>query len=517
MRVVFRADASVQIGTGHVMRCLTLADALRDRGVDTLFICRELAGFFAGMITARGHSLRTLPAPEGTQQVGKNEPAHAHWLEVSWEQDAEQSRKILQEVGGGDWLVVDHYGLDYRWESQQRLGVQKILVVDDLADRKHDCDILVDQTLAASTQRYKSLVPLNCDLLLGPRYAMLRPEFALNREDALQKRKKTSSVRKILVAMGGTDPFNVTDIVLQGIEMLDNNDVEVTVVLGASAPYLGAVKERAKRSTLQIDVLSDVQNMSDIMVSHDLSIGSGGMTSWERCVLGLPSLTVVLADNQKSVLDALESIGCTAIIGSVDTINSFGVRDGIAKVLKDMTLHYDMVKASIGVCDGFGSKRIVSMIYANSISLRYATLDDCRIYWEWANEPMVRKQSFSKDFIPYATHTKWFEKKIISENSFLFVALIGDEERIGQIRFDCFELEALIDISIDKKYRGLALGSFVLREGVKIMKSKCCGIKFKAEILKDNIASNKIFIDNGFVLKSECDDCMDLDYCQYFL
>jgi UDP-2,4-diacetamido-2,4,6-trideoxy-beta-L-altropyranose hydrolase len=499
------------------MRCLTLADALRERGFETLFICRELDGFSAKMITDRGHDLRLLPAPEKTNQVLPNNPAHAPWLGVPWGQDAEQTNEILQSLGSVDWLVVDHYALDFRWEGRLRSRVQKIMVVDDLADRRHDCDLLLDQTLAASEERYRSLVHEECDLLLGPRYAMLRPEFALNRDAALEKRKQTTSIRKILVAMGGTDPFNITERSLQGIELLGNKKLEVTVVLGSSAPHLKAITEKAQKSKLRVSVLTDVQNMAEIMVDHDLCIGSGGMTSWERCVLGLPSLTITLADNQEPVLRELDSLGGTKHIGTFDSIEPVDVRDGMLEFFENIPSFHGMAVTGHEICDGRGTGRIVSSIYASSLSLRPATSDDCHIYWEWANDPTVREQAFSQEFIPYAKHIVWFQNKLSNPDSFLFVWLLGNRTKIGQVRFDCENSEALIDISIDKKYRGYGLGNVILIKSIYHMLLIRKDIKFKACVLKNNIVSQKIFTDIGFIKKNESIYKNNFKYFDYIM
>ncbi|MGX9367337.1 UDP-2,4-diacetamido-2,4,6-trideoxy-beta-L-altropyranose hydrolase [Desulfoplanes sp. PS50] len=498
MRIVFRADASIQIGTGHVMRCLTLADALRERGFETLFICRELDGFSAKMVTDRGHDLRLLPAPEKTNQVLPNNPVHAPWLGVPWEQDAEQTSDILQSLGSVDWLVVDHYALDFRWEGRLRSRVQKIMVVDDLADRRHDCDLLVDQTLAASEERYRSLVHEECDLLLGPRYAMLRPEFAQNRDAALEKRKQTTSIRKILVAMGGTDPFNVTERSLQGIELLGNKELEVTVVLGSSAPHLKAITEKAQKSKLRISVLTDAQDMAEIMVDHDLCIGSGGMTSWERCVLGLPSLTITLADNQEPVLRELHRLGRTKHLGRLESIQPAVIRDEIAKITGDMSLFHDMTKAGGEICDGQGTKRIVSSLYAASLSLRPANSDDCWTYWEWANDPETRTASFSSAFIPHEDHQHWFHNRLNDPETFLFIAELSDNCPVGQIRFEKVSDYALVSISIDKKFRGARLGVAVLRKGIQQIVEKTNIRTITAEIKSTNRASKKIFQQAGF-------------------
>lgn len=501
MLIVFRTDASIQIGTGHVMRCLTLADALREKGAVTLFVCRDLPGFSAQIITGRGHDLHILPAPTKPIQTSKNEPSHAGWLQVPWNKDAAQTGQAPKSFEQVDWLIVDHYAIDFRWEEQLREIARKILVVDDLADRKHECDMLIDQTLSANEASYRSLVPENCMLLLGPRYAMLRPEFAEHRDAGLARRKQTKEIAKILVAMGGTDPFNVTDIVLQGLELLEGVEVEVTVVLASSAPHLESVKQRANEMDLQAVVLSDVQNMAELMVDHDLCIGSGGMTSWERCVVGLPSLTITLADNQEPVLRELEKIGATILLGSHDSISPVDIRDGVTRVMEDMELFEKIFSVAQKICDGQGIKHLVSSIYANSISLRSATSDDCRMYWDWANETTVREQAFSQGLIPYPEHKKWFLDKIDNPNSFLFVARLIDGTNLGQIRFDCEDSVAKIDISVDKNFRKFGLGKVLLKQGIELVKTMRNSLKFKSEILDKNIASKNIFINNGFVEK----------------
>jgi UDP-2,4-diacetamido-2,4,6-trideoxy-beta-L-altropyranose hydrolase len=497
------------------MRCLTLADALREQCAEVMFICRDLSGFSAKMVVERGHELRILPAPKKTDQVLPDRPPHAKWLEVTWEEDAEQTEKILQSVGSVDWLVVDHYALDFRWEKQLRSKAHRILVVDDLADRRHDCDLLVDQTLAASTKRYAELVPSRCRLLIGPQYAMLRPQFAEYREKAIKKRKQTNSIQKILITMGGTDPYNITGTVLQGLNMIEDCDIETTVIMGASAPHLEAVKEQARCMTLPVKILCDVRNMAEIMVDHDLCIGSGGMTSWERCVMGLPSLTITSADNQKHVLHELAAAGVTKYIGLFDSIKPKDIHDSIHELSINMPLYHYMSEASRRICDGKGIKRITSSIYANSLDLRPAKQEDCHMYWKWANDPTVRKQSFSPEPIPYEKHCKWFHAKLFNPNVFLFVGFIGKGMEIGQVRFECENSIAFIDISIDKKFRGFGLGRIILEKSIILMKSKNKNIKFSAKILKNNFISQKIFISNGFTVDKKIS--RDLNYIQYSL
>lgn len=197
MKVVFRTDSSVQIGSGHVMRCLTLAEQLREMGVEILFICRELIGNLNDLIVSKGFNLCPLPAPEKFDVV-LDWNQHASWLEVPWEKDANETTDCLKKsIGHADWLIVDHYALDTIWERRLRLQAANIMVIDDLADRPHDCNMLLDQNLYTNSEsRYQGLVTENCLKFFGPRYALLRKEFIAARR---QLRKRNGTIRRILI------------------------------------------------------------------------------------------------------------------------------------------------------------------------------------------------------------------------------------------------------------------------------------------------------------------------------
>ena len=205
MAVVIRADASTRIGIGHVMRCLTLADALQGRGVDVVFVCREFTGHCIPLIQDRGYGAYVLEKPSSSLSlIDDGEPDHALWLEVSWQQDAEETLSILKRADVTiDSLVIDHYALDFRWHQFFRQHTQKIMVIDDLEDRKHDCDVLLDQTYGRSGSDYQGLVPEGSRVLLGANYALLRPQFVKKRQKSIDRRGGTSNIRRILVSMGG--------------------------------------------------------------------------------------------------------------------------------------------------------------------------------------------------------------------------------------------------------------------------------------------------------------------------
>lgn len=355
MQVVFRTDASLQIGTGHVMRCLTLADALCERGAQCRFICRPHKGHLLDLIVRRGHEAIELPAGDKNYQ-GAADPEHAAWLGVDWTTDAEQTRQSLghQSV---DWLIVDHYALDRRWELSMRQLCDKLMVIDDLADRLHDCDLLLDQNLGRTAADYSGLLPVSTTTLIGPQYALLRPEFAQWRTYSLQRREQPQ-LKHLLITMGGVDKDNVTSQVLDALKFCDlPQNLRITVVMGPHAPWLAQVQAQAAECPLTTQVLVGTNNMADLMANNDLAIGAAGSTSWERCCLGLPTLIFVLAENQQEGSVALQRAGAAILLRNSDEIPS--VIHELLAGQKLIKLH-TMGKAAAAIADGDGVNRIIA-------------------------------------------------------------------------------------------------------------------------------------------------------------
>lgn len=309
LRVVFRADASVEIGTGHVMRCLTLADALRADGATCRFLCRAHAGHLLELIAARGHEAVALPLHETGRLASDSAlPAHAHWLGTDWGTDVVDSRAAL---GGAvvDWLVVDHYALDRHWEAALRPNCRRLFAIDDLADRPHNCDLLLDQNLGRRAEDYRDLLPAGAQTLIGPAYALLRPEFAALRGESLERRAQPE-FRQLLITMGGVDKDNATGAVLDALaDCTLPADLRITVVLGPQAPALFRVRERATTLPWHTEVRVGVTDMAALMTNADLAIGSGGGGTWERLFMGLPTLVIPIADNQAQYLKFLDAEG----------------------------------------------------------------------------------------------------------------------------------------------------------------------------------------------------------------
>lgn len=358
MNVVFRADASLQIGTGHIMRCLTLADALREQGAQCTFLCRPHAGHLLALVAQRGHKALALGEPQENFNAPAD-PAHAAWLGTSWADDAKQIMHAL--VGQAvDWLVVDHYALDARWEEALRNQAKHIMVIDDLADRSHACDLLLDQTFGRLANDYQPLVPDGCLLLCGSKYALLRPEFAALREYSLKRREKPV-LKELLINMGGVDKDNVTGAVLRALQRsLLPEDCRLTVVMGQTAPWLENVQDLACKMQKQTRVLVNVENMAQLMADSDLAIGAAGSTSWERCCLGLPSISLLIAENQKLIISNL------ANSESLIPLDPSFLDSDLCSIIEFRINTYRLRKLSCRsslITDGQGVKRTVKLIH----------------------------------------------------------------------------------------------------------------------------------------------------------
>ncbi|AIJ47445.1 hypothetical protein O987_16655 [Comamonas testosteroni TK102] len=356
LRVAFRTDASVQIGTGHVMRCLTLADALRENGAECLFICRPHDGHLLELIRQRGHSAVPLPKLDVPLDPLPMITAHSAWLGTDWANDADQTRSAL---GGDtvDWLVVDHYAIEQQWEEALRPCYQRLLVIDDLADRRHSCDLLVDQNLGRLVEDYCDLVPAEATLLIGPQYAMLRPEFAQLRCVSLARRNVVE-MKHLLITMGGVDKDNATEHVLQALNLCDlPKDLRVSVVMGPYSPWLEKVREQAGRMHCSTQVLVGVSDMAQLMSESDLAIGAAGGTAWERCCLGVPSVVLVLAENQLEGAKAFKAQGAAVYVEDIAEVKDYLRRlfasEDLFKLLGELS------RAAGAVTDGQGIPRII--------------------------------------------------------------------------------------------------------------------------------------------------------------
>ncbi len=352
MHIVFRTDAGSALGSGHVMRCLALAKALRAQGARVRFVSRELPGHMCDLVEHDWgftvHRLQVPPVPL-LEQLG-----------VPWEQDAMKTAGVLGRIAEPvDWLIVDHYGIDAPWEKRLRTATRRIMAIDDVADRDHECDALLDQNLHPDAEeRYRGRVPASCRLLLGPGYALLRDEF---REGRHGIRPRSGRVRRILVYFGGNDPGNETGKALAAIGRLERHHLHVEVVLGPMNPHREAVEREAAALT-HVQVHDSGVAMGDLMLRADLAIGAGGSTTWERCCLGLPTLALAIADNQMDQAQAVADSGALDYLGRADTVSSAGLAEALAKRIDDDAWLNRISRRGMELVDGRGTERVAKIL-----------------------------------------------------------------------------------------------------------------------------------------------------------
>jgi UDP-2,4-diacetamido-2,4,6-trideoxy-beta-L-altropyranose hydrolase len=332
MQVVIRTDASIQIGTGHVMRCLTLADRLRQKGASVNFVCREHAGHLCELIHQQGYTVLRLPFSLQTTSQMNEKKTYEHWLGDTWEADADQTTDIISRACDHiDLLIVDHYAIDIRWEQRIRRFVKKIMVIDDLANRPHDCDILLDQNLYDNMgDRYRGLVSEHCIKLLGPRYALLREEFQAARTNA---KVKNGAVQRILVFFGGSDPTNETKKALEAITSLKRMDITIDVVVGMSNSHKDQIASLCSKMP-NTNFYCQIDHIAELMAKADLALGAGGATTWERCFLGLPAITITTADNQIEITEAAAKAGAIIYLGHYSEISPRVMAEALSQLLQ---------------------------------------------------------------------------------------------------------------------------------------------------------------------------------------
>jgi UDP-2,4-diacetamido-2,4,6-trideoxy-beta-L-altropyranose hydrolase len=365
---VIRADASQSIGTGHIMRCLTLAKRIRSRGADVNFICRDLPSDMSEYIKGQGFKVHLLPRDKGCEEESRR--PEQLWSETMWELDALQTIRVLMGLGRKiDWLIVDHYGVDHQWQSRLRAQVQNIMVIDDLANRRHECNLLLDQNYYHNrTERYYGLVPKDCSLVLGPHYVLLREEFYIARK---KMRIRTGEVSNVLIFYGGADSTNETEKCLTVLMDYFNSGIEINVVIGHS----NVNKERIENlcsSRENINYHCQVSNMAELINKADLAFGAGGSNTWERCFLGLPSIVTVTADNQLETTAALAEQGAIRYLGWHDKVTPDMLVRAAKSFLKRSRKLTDMQKTALdimGIEGSLGIEELMNKLIKDSSGL----------------------------------------------------------------------------------------------------------------------------------------------------
>ncbi len=342
MRVAIRVDASALIGSGHVARMLTFAQGLREAGDDVSFLVRARRDRLAqNLFHSWTGDVCWLPVVEDSHFTPTSE--YERWLGVPISQDADDTLAILRELPRQDWLVVDHYGLDAQWEQRLRSDVDRLMVVDDLANRRHTCDLLVDQNYHADGKsRYADLVDPKTRQLLGPEWAFLRSEFF----PSVLPSVRSSGLRRILIFFGGVDAVDMTGRAVRSLlELSDKTSLDVRVIVGLGYEHRKSLEESiAQHPSIRLEGPTD--RMAELMLWADLAIGSAGTTSWERALVRLPSIVIPIANNQRGIADGLAASGSSVNLGWHEAVRDGDICDTVGGLLANPNQLHDMSEAT---------------------------------------------------------------------------------------------------------------------------------------------------------------------------
>ncbi|WP_280154591.1 UDP-2,4-diacetamido-2,4,6-trideoxy-beta-L-altropyranose hydrolase [Piscinibacter sp. XHJ-5] len=487
-RVAFRVDGGTVIGSGHVVRCLALAHELRALGREVHFICRPHDGHLGAAIEAKGFRLHLLPA--GDASVAAPE---ARWLGADWRQDADETARVLGGVRP-EWLVVDHYGIDERWETVQAPHAARLLVIDDLANRPHRAEWLVDQNLQPRPDRYRDRVPAGCRLLLGPRHALLRKAF---REQASRLPARDGAVRRMLACVGGADPQGVLPRILDAWQALGPERPALDIAVGAHSPKLALLRARCSAlpgCTLHVDS----EDIASLMAEADLLVCAAGTINWERCCLALPAVMTEIAANQRDNLRLLARQRTGVSIGRAEALAAADLAALLQRLLARPSLLKRMGQRCARLVDGLGAFRVAAAMSADDVALRPARESDGEAAWAWRNAESTRRYFTDPRPLPLARHLDWWHAAVADPRRSLLIAHLG-ATGIGVVRLDHEDDAATVSIYLDPALTGLGLGAPLLDAARRWTAERCTGPRrLRAVIDPRNHASRRAFAAAGF-------------------
>lgn len=498
LRIVMRADASLQIGLGHVKRCLSLASALNAAGCEVCLLSRDLGVDVRALAAAQGVEVELLLRPPTSPPIASDN-AHAHWAGVSWSKDAQDS---LNAIAGRrvDWFIVDHYAFDARWHrAVGRASGAAIAVIDDLADRPLDASVVIDHNYAVDHRaKYGSCVAPEVRILGGPRFALLSSVYADAMPYVFSER-----VNSIGIFMGGLDASDRSSVVLQACRehACFAGPIEVATTRGnPNLASLLALSERWPRTVVH----TDLPQLAEFFARHDLQIGAGGGATWERCCVGAPTLALVCAKNQRAVISELKALGVIATVEPIDDVSVPTVGHAVRRMIDDPEARRRIASRARLLVDGLGARRVALALCSQRIVLRDARREDAALMYEWRNHVSTRQVSANSAEIEWPAHLSWLERVLRDADRMLQVGTIGSVP-VGVIRFDGIRrAEAEVSLYLDPRLHGLGLGRSLLEAGEERVRQ--CGRDLRcivATVLDTNVASRRMFEAAGYIRRDD--------------
>lgn len=491
MRIAIRTDSSTLLGSGHLVRCLTLAKVCRKLGADITFFCADLGGNLTSLVAAEQFPLRMLPA----QGEGAG-PSFATADSLAFLAAAEVDEAY-------DWLVVDHYQLGAEWERSARRRARKVLVIDDLADRAHHADVLLDQNLVAGYQtRYEGLVDQACLMLLGPRFALIQKAFRDWKAAALGEKAGT----RVLVYFGASDQYRLTEKTVTALLAMEL-DFAVDIVIGPRTPDAAAIRQAVAQDA-RFTVHDLLPSLAPLLASASLAVGGSGATNWERICFAVPTVTIVLAENQRAIDEELMRRGAVLSLGDAGSLTVDAIGAALRGVF-ERRLAFPGLAALARTIDAWGSLRVAHslLVAAQPFVLRPAEESDVMPLFNWANDPDVRRFALDPLPIPLAGHQRWFAAKLADpDNCRIYIAGRADGTTMGYVRFERRDGAWTVSYALDGACRGQGLGRPLLAMGIARLFETVGDVELRAQVRQYNAASLRIFRQMAFQQVPGSDD-----------
>jgi UDP-2,4-diacetamido-2,4,6-trideoxy-beta-L-altropyranose hydrolase len=459
------------------MRCFSLAQAWQKLGGGVTFLSRCENESLRARIRTAGFEFVTLAA------------SHPDKLDLA------QTLKLAHDIRAGSstspWVVLDGYHFDSGYQRQIRAAAHHLLVIDDMAHLNHyHAELLLNQNVGADLN-------YRCDrdtaLLLGTEFSMLRAEF-----ESWQNWQRVipEVARRILVSFGGSDPHNVTLKVIRALQR-SPEPWEARIIVGPANAHYAELQEAVGASP-NLQLAHDPSNIPELMAWADLAVSAAGSTSWELAFMALPAVVLSLADNQEGIARGLAEKGAAVNLGWHEDVSEEMLAQAINSMAASPERRRAMSIRAREMVDGRGADRVVAAMLKHSVTLRDVSPDDCKLIWEWANEPAARESSFSPETIPWADHVKWFEAKLNDDECFFYLALDHRGKPIGQVRYDVREREAVVSVSLDPSSRGNGYGKLIITKGSERVFAQTSVAQIHAYVKPDNPASVGAFLKAGY-------------------
>jgi UDP-2,4-diacetamido-2,4,6-trideoxy-beta-L-altropyranose hydrolase len=478
---LFRVDGDAQIGIGHVMRCIALAQALQEVNGQPVFVMTTVVPALQSRLESFGMKFTNISTQAGSYD------------------DSMQTARLAKEMSAV-WVILDGYHFDDNYQKYIKDHELNLLILDDYGHSHHYfADLVLNQNIYAQEDLYVSR-ELSVQLLLGVNYSLLRSEFLASK---VWSREIAPAAQKILVTLGGGDLNNVTAKVIQAIAQINVEGLEVVVIVGGSNPHLQSIEKVIQELSFNVRLISDPPSILGWMKWADIAVSGGGSTCYELAFLGLPSLIIVLAENQRMVAAGLESAGISINLGWHLDVTPQDIAYRVAGLISSHDLRAEMSRRGRELVDGNGAMRVVQKMYGQMLALRNAHESDSRLIFEWANDPATRSVSFSTEVIPWETHQAWYLAKLQDPYCIIFMALEAGGRPVGMVRYQLEGMESVVSINLDPNQRGKGYGAQILKISADRLFRTGKTRLIHAYIKPDNVPSIRAFTKAGFEEQSQ--------------